>query len=145
MRLAGDATEPLRRFSSLEKARLAGEIIASYILVRRRLRRLEFSHAVASIKGGTAPAPETISSEAALLGVRLGVIIERVFRVIPGDTRCLTRSLVLLRMLSCRGIGASVVLGVRTSPEFGAHAWVEHAGQPLLPPIESSGQQLLVL
>jgi hypothetical protein len=144
VRLSGDVAEPLRNFNAPEKARLAGEIIASYILVRRRLRKLEFPQAVASIRGVTT-VPETSSSEAALLGVRLGFIIERVFRIIPGDTRCLTRSLVLLRMLSRRGIAASVVLGVRTSPEFGAHAWVEHAGQPLLPPIESSGQQLLVL
>lgn len=144
MRLSGEVAEPLRRFSAAEKAQLASEIIASCILVRRRLRKLEFPQAVTSIRGGATPW-ETNSSEAELLGVRLGIVIERVFQIIPGDTRCLTRSLVLLRMLSRRGIEASVVLGVRPSPEFGAHAWVEHAGQPLLPPIENSGQKLLVL
>jgi hypothetical protein len=144
VRLSGDAAEPLRRFNALEKARLACEIIASYILVRRSLRKLEFPQAVRSIRGVSA-AQEKSSPEAALLGVRLGIVIERMFRIIPGDTRCLTRSLVLLRMLSRRGIAASVVLGVRSSPEFGAHAWVEHAGQPLLAPIESTGKQLLVL
>lgn len=144
MRLSGDVAEPLRPFSVPEKAQLTGEIIVAYIRVRHRLRRLEFPKAVASIRGETATA-QTGHHETMLLGVRLGIVIERVFRIIPGDTRCLTRSLVLLGMLSRRGIAASVVLGVRTTPEFGAHAWVEHAGQPLLPPIESSGRQLLVL
>jgi hypothetical protein len=144
VRLSGDVAEPLRRFSAPEKAQLTGEIIVGYIRVRHRLRTLEFPRAVASIRGET-PTAQTGSHEAMLLGVRLGLVIERVFRVIPGDTRCLTRSLVLLRMLSRRGIASSVVLGVRAAPEFGAHAWVEHAGQPLLPPIESSGRQLLVL
>jgi hypothetical protein len=40
---------------------------------------------------------------------------------------------VLTRLLARRGIHASVVIGVRPGDEFGAHAWVEHDGTPLLP------------
>ena len=31
------------------------------------------------------------------------------------------------------GIGSRVVLGAKATPEFSAHAWVEHRGVPLLP------------
>jgi Transglutaminase-like superfamily len=36
-------------------------------------------------------------------------------------------------LLGRRGIPSRVVIGVRTSPEFAAHAWVEQEGLPLLP------------
>ena len=46
--------------------------------------------------------------------------------------RCLTRSLVLVRLLQRRGLTAELRIGVdRTSPSFAAHAWVEHAGVAL--------------
>jgi hypothetical protein len=35
-------------------------------------------------------------------------------------------------MLARRGIGSTFVLGVRASPSFGAHAWVEWNGVALL-------------
>jgi hypothetical protein len=43
------------------------------------------------------------------------------------------RSLVLTALLSRRGIASTLVIGVRPGGEFGAHAWVEHEGAPLLP------------
>lgn len=52
--------------------------------------------------------------------------------MVPGDTRCLMQALVLTRLLSRRGIPAKLVIGARTAPSFFAHAWVEHAGQPVL-------------
>jgi hypothetical protein len=51
----------------------------------------------------------------------------------PFDSRCLIRSLVLVRILARRRIASSLVLGVSTTPAFEAHAWVEHAGVALLP------------
>jgi len=54
----------------------------------------------------------------------------REFSLYPVD--CLVRSLVLVRLLRGRGIGAELRLGVRTlTGRFEAHAWVEHGGVPL--------------
>ena len=58
---------------------------------------------------------------------------ERVVARIPGDSRCLMRSLVVLAMLARRGVDARLVLAARPTPEFAAHAWVERTGDPLLP------------
>lgn len=52
----------------------------------------------------------------------------------PGDTRCLTRSLALSRLLARRGIESRLVIGTRTQPTFLAHAWVECEGVPVLDP-----------
>jgi hypothetical protein len=43
------------------------------------------------------------------------------------------RSLVLTRLLARRGVPSTLIIGVSAAPEFAAHAWVEHAGRPLLP------------
>lgn len=64
---------------------------------------------------------------------RLARAVERAgrdFSVYPAD--CLVRSLVLVRLLRRRGLCADLRLGARTlTGVFEAHAWVEHAGQPL--------------
>ena len=45
---------------------------------------------------------------------------------------CLTRALVLCRLLVRRGVGAELVLGVHTrNGRFAAHAWVEHDGRTI--------------
>jgi hypothetical protein len=36
-------------------------------------------------------------------------------------------------MLARRGIDSRLVLAARPEPTFGAHAWIERAGEPLLP------------
>ena len=64
---------------------------------------------------------------------RLAAAAERVLARLPGDSRCLTRSLVVLTMLARRGIEVRLVLAARPTPTFAAHAWVERAGHPLLP------------
>ena len=43
------------------------------------------------------------------------------------------RSLVLLSMLEKRGVASTLVIGVRSEPEFAAHAWIEYEGEALLP------------
>ena len=64
---------------------------------------------------------------------RLAGATHRVLRLIPADTRCLNQSLVLSALLARRGIDSSVVIGVNGSQEsFGAHAWGEVDGRPLL-------------
>ena len=64
---------------------------------------------------------------------RLAAAAVRVLERLPGDSRCLTRSLVVLAMLARRGIDVRLVLAARPTPTFAAHAWVERGGRPLLP------------
>ena len=50
----------------------------------------------------------------------------------PFGGNCLTRSLVLYRLLRQHGLEAGLRIGVhRPSGRFEAHAWVEHAGEAL--------------
>ena len=64
---------------------------------------------------------------------RLGKVVGRTLGVLPTDSRCLIQSLVLVRILARRAIPSKLVIGVRRSSEFQAHAWVEHEGQAILP------------
>jgi hypothetical protein len=52
---------------------------------------------------------------------------------------------VLTRLLASRGIQAKLVIGARTTPEFLAHAWVEHDGRPVLDPGDDSFGRLVEL
>jgi hypothetical protein len=155
MRLPGSTREPLRGFSPLGKLMLALEIVATYARARWWLRRADITETAALARLGAArdSRPTPVGSEAAarpareeaLLGLRLGMVIQRVFRLLPGDTRCLTRSIVLMRMLARRQVDTKLIIGVRAAPSFGAHAWIEHRGKPLLEPIEPDGQRMVEL
>jgi hypothetical protein len=83
----------------------------------------------APVRGRIATPPDLEHATA----IRLGQIVGHVFGVLPMDARCLVRSLVLLRLLERRSIQATLQIGVRTTGDFGAHAWVEHDGAPVLP------------
>jgi hypothetical protein len=48
-------------------------------------------------------------------------------------------------MLARRGIPAKLVIGARSAPDFLAHAWVEHAGAPVLDPGDGSFGRLVEL
>ena len=67
------------------------------------------------------------------LALRLGSIVTKVLDPLPTDNRCLIRSLVLVRVLARRGIGADLIIGVHPADRFAAHAWVEHELQAVLP------------
>ncbi|MGH7481739.1 MAG: lasso peptide biosynthesis B2 protein, partial [Longimicrobiales bacterium] len=67
---------------------------------------------------------------------RLGKVVGKTLGVLPTDSRCLIRSLVLVRLLTRRSIPSTLVIGVRKNSGFEAHAWVEHDGEPILPPGE---------
>ena len=69
----------------------------------------------------------------------------RTLRWMPGDTRCLARSLVLTRLLARRGIPAKLVIGARAEPDFLAHAWVECEGEAVLSPGDGSFSRLVEL
>jgi hypothetical protein len=76
---------------------------------------------------------------------RLGRAVVRTLRLVPGDTRCLRRSLVLIQLLAKRGIPARLVIAARTDPDFLAHAWVEYDGEPVLSPAGDSYGRLVEL
>ena len=126
----------------VEKALLAVEILGAYWDVRARLRRQELPAALVALR---APARRPRAGGTAA-DVELGRAVGRMLALVPGDSRCLVQSLVLTKLLARRGVTTRVVIGVTGSGEaFGAHAWVEHAGRPLLPVGASAGARLVEL
>jgi hypothetical protein len=135
----------LDTFTAIEKLRLVAEIVVSFARVRRRMRgEANVAALVATVRRGVPRQPPD-AGEAIWLGRRMGAIVSRVAGHVPGDTRCLARSLVLVDLLARRGVGTTLVIGVRAAPAFGAHAWVELGGNPLLEPIEEGGSRLTEL
>jgi len=119
------------RLTGVERARLVAEILATYATVRWRLRRTDLPTVLEALR-----APPRRGERALPLAHderRLAGAAVRVLRALPSDARCLTRSLVVIAMLARRGSAATLVIATRPEPSFTAHAWVEHAGRPLLP------------
>lgn len=125
---------PPRRLRHAERLRLIVEILGCYRQARRAMRHTQIEVAVAALRGTTETDPARGSDGDVLYEAwRLGRAVQLTLKLAPGDTRCLTRSLVLTGLLARRGIPAKLVIGARTNPSFLAHAWVEHAGHPVLP------------
>jgi hypothetical protein len=111
------------------KLRLSAEILSSYCRVRWALRRSELGSIVARLRATPVDARPLVAADRH----RLASAVGRVLAPLPTDSRCLTRSLVLLALLERRGVAGTLVIGVRPEPLFAAHAWVECEGEPLLP------------
>ena len=143
-RAAVSPLPPSRSLTVGERMRLAGEIVAAYVRARRALRRAPIAAAVAALRAeprvGFAPTADTLEESR-----RLGRAVTRTLVLLPGDTRCLARSLVLTRMLARRGIPAKLVIGARAAPDFLAHAWVEYEGEPVLSAGDGSFGRLVEL
>lgn len=133
-----------RPLNPLERARLAREIVGAYVLARRELRRHPIEAAMAALRAQL-PTQAALTPPDLVEAARLGRAVGMTLRLLPGDTRCLARSLVLTRLLARREIPARLVIGVRSEPEFLAHAWVECDGHPVLPPGEDSFGRLVEL
>jgi hypothetical protein len=136
---------PPRPLVPLERARLALEIVAAYLVARRELRHASLDRVVEQLRDpaeATAGGPRPAQIEEAR---RLGRAVVRTFRFLPGDTRCLRRSLVVLQLLARRGIACRLVIGTRTDPDFLAHAWIESGGIPVLSPLDGSFGRLVEL
>jgi hypothetical protein len=133
--------EALRDFSLSEKAALTGEIVVSYLHVRWLMRRGDFRSALERVRRP----PARRSGGGTAFANRLGAIVEGRLGHLPGDTRCLMRSLVLLRLLARRGYKGTLVIGVEPDPAFLAHAWVELDGRSLLRPMHASDSRLVEL
>jgi hypothetical protein len=135
-----------RRLNPVERAHLVLEILASYRHARRLMRQTAIEPAVQALRGEAQGTPRAATRREALYEARrLGRAVQLTLRLAPGDTRCLTRSLVLTQLLAKRGIPATLVIGARTAPSFSAHAWVEQAGQPVLPAGDDSFGRLVEL
>jgi Transglutaminase-like superfamily len=119
------------RVGPLLRVRLAVEVVATYALVRRLLWRHDIVHVVTALRAGTDDRLEPAAARR--LATRLGRPVMRTLRVLPADSRCLVRSLVVLRMMARRGARCELSIGARSGSEFAAHAWVEHDGEPVLP------------
>ena len=142
-RAAARGLPPTRPLRPTERVRLASEIVVAYLRARRELRRAPIASVVAVLRSepsGAAPAAGALEEAR-----RLGWAVARTLTLIPGDTRCLVRSLVLTRLLARRGIPAKLVIGARAAPDFLAHAWVEYDGQPVLSPGDGSFGRLVEL
>jgi Transglutaminase-like superfamily len=134
-----------RRRGPIERVRLIAEIVAAYIQARRELRRVPIEPVVAALRSDCSLPPLVDGSSALEEARRLGWIVARTLALLPGDTRCLARSLVLTRLLARRGIPAKLVIGAHAAPDFLAHAWVECDGTPVLSPGDGSFARLVEL
>ncbi len=137
-----------RSLRPVERLRLAAEIVGACVQARRALSRAPIGAVVATLRSRTPhfATAETAATERTLDEARrLGRAVVRTLALLPGDTRCLVRSLVLTRMLARRGIPAKLVIGARAAPNFLAHAWVEYRGDPVLSPGDRSFDRLVEL
>jgi hypothetical protein len=136
----------VRPLNQAERVHLAAEIVAAYAQARRELRRAPITTVMARLRTqSSAIAPATATHGTLEEARRLGRAVARTLSLLPGDTRCLVRSLVLTRLLARRGIPAKLVIGARAAPDFLAHAWVEYAGDPVLSPGDGSFARLVEL
>lgn len=121
--MSGATPLPLR-----SKVSLIAEIVDAYVRVRWLLRRREFPEVLRLIRD-----VEPMRRSDGVGDERLARGVRRTLRLLPGDSRCLTQSLVLTQLLARRGRLSRLVIGVAPGAAFGAHAWVERDDVPLLP------------
>jgi hypothetical protein len=126
------------------RVRLGVEILAAYFQARRALRRAPIADVVGTLRTDS-PAVSPASTNSLAEARRLGRAVTRLLAHVPGDTRCLARSLVLTRLLASRRIESKLVIGARTGSKFEAHAWVEHDGFAVLDPGDYSSGRLVEL
>lgn len=137
--------DPVRRLPLRRRLRLAGEVLAAYLVTRISLSRNGLPATLERVRRARdvqrLDADDAYSRYAAY---RLGQVVEKVLQYLP-DARCLTRSIVLVALLARRGVASTLVIGVSPAPDFKAHAWVELEGVPLLPTGESEYSRLAEL
>jgi hypothetical protein len=130
-------THPLLRHPRLgpaERARLIAEVVVTYAWVRWLVSRHEIGDVVERLRGDVQDQFDADVSWR--VGKRLNGPVLRTLGPLPWDSRCLMRSLVVVRMLARRGVRGDLVIGARAGTGFEAHAWVEHAGRPVLPRLD---------
>ena len=143
MLLPATRPDPTRRLPLAHKLSLVLELSSSYVLVRWWLRREPVADVAALARAPARTAADHPEAETRRLALRLAWVVQRWLGHLPGDTRCLTRSLVLMRLLARRGLESQLVIGVQADDGFAAHAWVEVDGVPLLDPVEFAAGRLV--
>ncbi len=113
------------------RAPLAVETLLAYARTRRRMAgETDVRKVLADARRGrdgqlpADPLPEAR---------RLAYAVSLTLALLPNDSHCLVRSLVLIELLATRGIAASLVIGTSGPADFSAHAWVKVGGEALLP------------
>lgn len=136
----------LGRLTPTRRVRLTGEVVSTYARVRWEMRNGDAARAVDSLRERVPAQSLAFESPAIELiaAWRLSRAVMVVLRRLPSDSRCLFSSLTLLAMLERRGIAPKLVIAVRPRP-FAAHAWVEVAGEALLPVADPGYERLLEL
>lgn len=108
---------------------LALRVWASYALVRAGMRRRPLPVAVSRLGRAGRGRARRHSPE------RLAWVVHRCLRVGGFRATCMTKSLVLFRLLRRQGDDAEVVIGLPRRPtDPTAHAWVEIDGVDVGPP-----------
>lgn len=146
MRFALQPTDAYRPYSPAGRAMIGVEVLLTYARVRWLLWRRDLPTVVSAIGAEHPAGPPQVDGVAAIkLGARLARVTTRCLSSLPTDSRCLGQSLVLMALLARRGIASALVIGVKPGSDFGAHAWVEREGMPLLPSGGDTYSRLLAL
>lgn len=141
MTAAVTAIAPPRRLAPPGELRLRAEITWTTIRVRRLLRRNDLSAALDHCRNAAA-ASEPVPARDEV--VRVARAVRRTLGALPGDSRGVIASLVLIAVLARRGVASSLVVG-RPRNGYGAHAWVEVGGLPALPAAKDKFAHLVAL
>jgi len=135
----------LDRLRPIPRARLVCEVVVTYLRVCWVMRADDAERAVDRLRGHPDAAAAMENHESDLLAAwRLSRAVVKVLDRLPSDSRCLFRSLTLLTMLQRRQLAQTLVIAVRARP-FAAHAWIEVAGEAILPAAEPGYERLLEL
>jgi hypothetical protein len=132
-----------------QRVRLVAEVLRVYTRVRWVMRVDDAERAVRRLRldaRGPVRTPELEQDidRQVLSAWRLAHATGKVLEHLPSDSRCLFRSLTLMCMLERRGISQTLVIAVQPRP-FGAHAWLEVDGRPILPEADRGYERLLEL
>jgi hypothetical protein len=130
-----------------QRVRLASEVVRTYTRVRWVMRVDDAERAVHRLRIDARGQdnhlqPDGDKDREVLVGWRLAQATRKVLERLPSDSRCLFRSLTLMYMLERRGISQTLVVAVQPRP-FGAHAWLEVHGRPILPDADRGYERLL--
>lgn len=136
----------LDRLSPSARSGLILEVIGTYLRVRWSMRGEDAERAVQELRTRAASAGQRFDSADSefVAAWRLSRAVRKVLERIPGDSRCLFKSLTLMYMLERRGIAQILVIAVRPRP-FAAHAWVEVEGEAVLPDADPGYERLMEL
>jgi Transglutaminase-like superfamily len=114
------------------KIALAAEVVTIYVRVRWLLWRTSLPSTIEALRSERCGNPPADPFTRFLISQRMTRAVVRTLPLIPAESRCLMRSLVLLGLLARRDIDATLFIGVKEGPAFGAHAWIESEGRILL-------------